>query len=249
MYLIDVQGTLIDDCDKKPINGAIEFIDNLNSKNTPYVVVTNNTKKRSVEFYSFLKSLGFNIPEDSYLDPFMVLKNSLHVKKVCCFGPDEFVEVVESLGYENTKENPEAILVTSSIDFDSEDYASMIEMVMSGAQLIGMHATSTYAKNGRRYAGVGAIMKMVSYATGSSYEVIGKPSKAFYEEALKLLHVKNFDKVEMISDDAVGDLVGVKELGAKTTLVLSGKCKSEKEALHVKNSIDKIVTNIGCLNG
>ena len=246
MYLIDVQGTLIDDKNKLPINGAVEFINNLKK---PFVVVTNNTKKPSSEFYNFLKDLGFKIPESSYLDPFMVLKNSLHVKRVCCFGPSEFIEVVESLGYKNTIQNPEAILVTSSKEFDSEDYASMIEMVMDGAKLIGMHATSIYAKDGRRYPGVGAIMKMVSYATGSSYEVIGKPSPAFYEEALKLLHVKSFEDIEMISDDAVGDLVGIKELGAKTTLVLSGKCKSEKETLHVKNSIDKIVTDIGCLNG
>ena len=245
MYLIDVQGTLIDDKNKQPINGAIEFV---NSLKEPFVVVTNNTKKPSSEFYNFLLELGFSIPKNAYLDPFMVLKNSLHVKRVCCFGPKEFIEVVESLGYENTTKNPEAILVTSSKDFDSEDYASMIEMVMSGAKLIGMHATSTYAKDGRRYAGVGAIMKMISYATGSNYEVIGKPSKAFYEEALKLLQVEDFKNIEMISDDAVGDLVGIKELGAKTTLVLSGKCKSQKEALHVKSSIDKIVPNIGCLN-
>lgn len=242
MYLVDVQGTLIDDNNKLPIDGAIEFIENLKE---PFVVVTNNTKKRSIEFYDFLKDLGFNIPKDSYLDPFMVLKNSLHVKKVCCFGPAEFKEVVESLGYENTTDKPEAILVASSINFDSLDYASMIEMVMDGAKLIGMHATSTYAKEGRRFPGVGAIMKMVSYATGSDYKVIGKPSEAFYKEALKLLHVDDFKDIEMISDDAVGDLVGIKELGAKTTLVLSGKCKSEKEALHVKSYIDRVVTNIG----
>lgn len=249
MYLIDVQGTLIDDKFKLPISGAVEFIENLNSTCTPYVVVTNNTKKPSIEFYSFLKNLGFKIPESSYLDPFMVLKNSLHVKSVCCFGPTEFTEVIESLGYKNTTKNPEAILVTSSKDFDSDDFASMIEMVMGGAKLIGMHATSTYAKNTRRYAGVGAIMKMISYATGSNYKVIGKPSEAFYKEALNLLHVEDFTTVEMISDDAVGDLKGIKELGAKTTLVLSGKCKSEEEALHVKDYIDKIVPDIGCLNG
>jgi NagD protein len=246
MYLIDVQGTLIDDKNKEPINGSLEFI---NSLKEPFVVVTNNTKKPSIEFYNFLINLGFKIPKNSYLDPFMVLKNSLHVSRVCCFGPDEFIEVIESLGYENTTKNPEAILVTSSKDFDSEDYASMIEMVIGGAKLIGMHATSTYAKDGRRYAGVGAIMKMISYASGSDYKVIGKPSRAFYEEALNLLHVKSFENIEMISDDAVGDLVGIKELGAKTTLVLSGKCKSEKEALHVKSSIDKVVADIGQLNG
>ena len=246
MYLIDVQGTLIDDKNKKAINGSIEFIDNLKE---PFVVVTNNTKKPSLEFYSFLKELGFNIPKSSYLDPFMVLRNSLHAKRVCCFGPSEFIRVIESLGYENTTASPEAILVTSSKNFDSEDYASMIEMVMAGAKLIGMHATSTYAKDGRRYAGVGAIMKMISYATSSEYEVIGKPSLPFYKEALKLLNADSFENIEMISDDAVGDLVGIKELGAKTTLVLSGKCKSEKEALNVKSYIDKIVPDIGCLNG
>ena len=249
MYLIDVQGTLIDDNDKKPISGAIEFIDNLNLHNIPYVVVTNNTKKRSEEFYDFLKKLGFNIAENSYLDPFMVLKNSLDVSRVCCFGPKEFIEVIESLGYKNNIENPDAILVTSSKDFDSEDYSKMIEMVMNGAKLIGMHATSTYAKDGRRYPGVGAIMKMISYATGSSYKIIGKPSHAFYEEALRFLEVESFDKIEMISDDAVGDLVGIKKLGAKTTLVLSGKCKNENEVLHVKDSLDRVVTSIGHLNG
>lgn len=31
-YFIDVQGTLIDDINKDPINGAIEFIDTLNEK-------------------------------------------------------------------------------------------------------------------------------------------------------------------------------------------------------------------------
>jgi len=248
MYLIDVQGTLLDDINKEPIKGSIEFINNLNSAQIPFVIVTNNTKKSSSDFYDFLINLGFNIPKSAYIDPFMVLKNSLHVKRVCCFGPDEFVQVIETMGYENTTKNPEAILVASSKNFSSLDFASMIEMVMDGAQLIGMHATSIYAKDGRRYPGVGAIMQMISYATGCEYEVIGKPSKAFYKEALKLLHVKNFEKVEMISDDAVGDLVGIKELGAKTTLVLSGKCKSEKEITHIKDKIDKIIPNIGCLN-
>jgi NagD protein len=249
VYLIDVQGTLIDDKDKLPISGALEFIDRLNDTNTPFVVVTNNTKKQSYQFHSFLRDLGFNIPNSCYLDPFMVLKNSLHVEQVCCFGPAEFRSIVESLGYKNRTQNPEAILVTSSKEFSSEDYATMIEMVVDGAKLIGMHATSVYAQNGRRYAGVGAIMKMISYASGCDYEVIGKPSSAFYKEALKLLHVESFDGVEMISDDALGDLVGIKELGAKTTLVLSGKCKSAKEAIHVESSIDKIVEDIGCLNG
>ena len=68
-FFIDVQGTLIDDKHKKPIDGAIAFIDALNARHIPYVVVTNNTKVPSGEFHHFLCDLGFSIPKANYLDP------------------------------------------------------------------------------------------------------------------------------------------------------------------------------------
>jgi NagD protein len=252
-YFIDVQGTLIDDIDQLPIDGAIKFIEHLNSNNIPYVVLTNNTKKKSTDFYEFLKKLGFTIPPSHYLDPFMVLDNGLHAKNICCFGPQEFIEVIESMGYINSIENAEAILVASSKGFDSNDYALMIEKVIGGAKLIGMHATSIYAKDGKSYPGVGAILAMIRYATGCDYEIIGKPSETFYNEALRLLNTQksghSFKDITMISDDALGDLKGIKELGAKTILVLSGKIKSEQEVCHVKDFLDGIVSNIGQING
>lgn len=247
-YFIDVQGTLIDDINKKPIEGSREFIQKLNDAKIPYVVVTNNTKQRSEDFYTFLVKQGFDIPKNNYLDPFMVLDTVTSAKNVYGFGPKQFLNVLASYGYTQDVDKPYAILIASSKDFDSEDYAKMIEYAIQGASVIGMHATSIYAKEGKRYPGVGAILQMLSFASGKSFNIIGKPSESFYKEALNLLKMQNpkieFKDVTMISDDAVGDLCGVKELGAKTILVLSGKCKSEKEVLHVKNSLDKIVQNI-----
>lgn len=247
-YFIDVQGTLLDDIRREPIIGAIEFIDTLNLKAIPYVIVTNNTKKRSEDFHSFLQAAGFDVPMANYLDPFMVLQNRVLTKDIYAFGPREFLEVLSSMGFNNTQ-NPKAILIASDKNFDSDDYALMIELVQQGAQLIGMHATSIYAKDGRSYPGVGAILEMISYATGCEYDIIGKPSIPYYERALELLNAQQsghtFADITMISDDAIGDLCGIKALGAKSVLVLSGKCKSEKDILHVRSSIDKIVTNIG----
>jgi NagD protein len=247
-YFIDVQGTLIDDEKREPIVGSIEFIDKLNAKQIPYVVVTNNTKKRSDDFYEYLVNLGFKIPKENYLVPFMVLNNILHVKDIYSFGPKEFVDVTKSLGYNNNIINPKAILIASSKDFNSDDYALMIEHIINGAKLIGMHATSIYAKDGKKFPGVGAILEMLSYATGSKYNVVGKPSQAFYEEALRILNLQksgyNFSDVVMVSDDAVGDLCGIKKLGSKSILVLSGKCQNESEVLHVKEFLDVIVKDI-----
>lgn len=252
-YFIDVQGTLIDDANKEPIDGARDFIQELNVKQVPYVVVTNNTKQSSKSFYNSLLDKGFDIPQERYLDPFMILLDIVKEKEVFCFGPQSFIDEIEAMGYVHTKEGAKAILVTSSHTFAASDYAQMIECVSGGAKLIGMHATSIYAKEGKRYPGVGAILEMLRYATGKEYEIIGKPSVHFYTKAKALLNLQNpkisIEDVVMISDDALGDLCGIKGMGAKTILVLSGKCKTEEEVLHVKKSLDEIQASIKMLKG
>ena len=249
-FFIDVQGTLISDSFKKPIEGSIEFIDSLNRSKIPYMVVTNNTKKISVDFHKFLVGLGFDIPFENYLDPFMVLDKNVKTKEVRAFGADEFIDSLKSMGYNTASKNPKAMLIGTKKDFSSSEYASMIELALGDIDIVGMHATSIYAKDGRRYPGVGAILEMISYATHKKYKIIGKPSDAFYNEALRLLNLQQnsnltFDDITMISDDAIGDLCGIKKLGSKTILVLSGKCKSEKEVAGIKDEIDEVVQDIG----
>jgi len=240
MFFIDVQGTLIDDKHRLPIAGAIEFIDFLNIENIPYMVVTNNTKQSSKDFLNFLQNLGFSIDSEHYLDPLMVLKDTLDVKNVAVYGSDEFVEVVSSMGYTSDFKSPQAVLVGIKKEFTNDDYADMIDFILNGAQLVGMHETSLYAKDSKRYPGVGAILKMLEFATGTSYTVVGKPSDNFYERAKDMLSIQtdveevstiSFKDITMISDDMKGDLVGVQNLGAKGVFVLSGKFKSANEIL------------------
>ena len=233
MYFIDVQGTLISDSDKSPITGSIEFIDMLNSKNIPYMVVTNNTKKKSEDFYNFLKTQGFNFSFDKYLDPLMLLESRVEKTSVAAYGAEEFLKTLVEMGYKLDYENPKTVLVAIKEDFSADEYAQMIDFLLSGASLVGMHETSIYAKNNKRYPGVGAILKLLEFATSVSYDVVGKPSDSFYKEALRLLRIQrddiSFGDIEMISDDVKGDLGGAKELGMKTTFVTSGKYKTQEE--------------------
>jgi len=233
MYFIDVQGTLISDSDKSPIAGSREFIAQLNATKTPYMIVTNNTKKASKDFYDYLCSIGFEFEFSHYLDPLMLLEYRLKKGSVAAYGADEFLNTLESMGYSLNYENPQSVVVAIKEDFNADEYAQMIEFILSGASLVGMHETSIYAKNSKRYPGVGAILKMLEFATSCKYSVVGKPSVAFYNEALRLLQLQDssatFEKVTMISDDVKGDLGGIKELGAKTIFVTSGKYKTAQE--------------------
>jgi len=233
LYFIDVQGTLISDVDKSPIRGAIRFINFLNNKKVPYMIVTNNTKKDSRVFYEFLKSSGFDFDFSSYLDPLMLLESRVPKVAVAAYGADEFLDTLVNMGYILDYKNPRTVLIAIKENFTSNEYAQMIDFLLNGATLVGMHETSIYAKNNKRYPGVGAILKLLEFATSSDYTVVGKPSIAFYNEALERLRKKigyiEFDKITMISDDVKGDLGGAKDLGMKSIFVTSGKYKSERE--------------------
>ena len=231
MYFIDVQGTLISDNDKSPIRGSIEFIDMLNEKNIPYMVVTNNTKKSSANFHSYLQSIGFDFGFEKYLDPLMLLESRVEKSSVAAYGAKEFLDTLVQMGYTLDYKNPKTVLVAIKEDFSADEYAQMIDYLLSGATLVGMHETSIYAKNNKRYPGVGAVLKLLEFATSVSYDVVGKPSDAFYKEALKLLQIPHakFSNITMISDDVKGDLGGAKELGMKTIFVTSGKYKTQNE--------------------
>ncbi|MEN8303857.1 MAG: HAD-IIA family hydrolase [Campylobacterota bacterium] len=233
MYFIDVQGTLISDIDKSPIRGSLAFIDMLNETSAPYMVITNNTKKSSADFYDYLNSIGFNFSFDKYLDPLMLLESHVAKEAVAAYGAEEFLDTLVKMGYVLDYENPKTVLVAIKEDFSADEYAQMIDFILSGASLVGMHETSIYAKNNRRYPGVGAVLKLLEFATSCSYTVVGKPSEAFYNESLLGIKQQNpqaeFSDITMISDDVKGDLGGAKEMGMKTVFVTSGKYKTQEE--------------------
>jgi len=233
MYFIDVQGTLISDADKSPIRGAVEFINHLNDKDIPYMVITNNTKKASKDFYDYLNSIGFKFGFERYLDPLMLLEDRVDKSLVAGYGAKEFLDTLVKMGYTLDYTNPKTVLVAIKEDFVADEYAQMIDFLLSGAKLVGMHETSIYAKNSKRYPGVGAILKLLEFATSVSYDVVGKPSETFYKEALKMLQNQqkeiDFSDITIISDDVKGDLGGAKEMGMKTIFVTSGKYKTQEE--------------------
>lgn len=233
MYFIDVQGTLISDTDKSPLRGSREFIDTLNKKKIPYVIITNSTKKSSEEFYHFLKSIGFNFEFSSYLDPLMILESRVKKESVAAYGSDEFLALLLKMGYVFNYKNPNTVLISIKENFTSQEFAQIIDFLLGGASLVGMHETSLYAKDSKRYPGVGAILKMFEFATSCSYDVVGKPSISFYAEALKIMQKQNanakYSDITIISDDVKGDLGGAREMGMKTIFVTSGKYKSADE--------------------
>ncbi|BAF69502.1 HAD-IIA family hydrolase [Nitratiruptor sp. SB155-2] len=227
-FFIDVQGTLIDDKERKPIRGSIEFIEALNENKIPYVIITNNTKHSSQDFLNYLNALGFSISKERYIDPLMVLEEVLPKDPIAAYGTEGFLHVLRAMGYRLDYNEPKAVVISVKSDYTFDEFAKINEFLLQGASLIGMHQTSLYAKGDKRYPGVGALLAMFEYACGVDSEVVGKPSRLFYEKALAKVG-GDFSEVTIISDDPQGDLIGAKKLDMKTVFVLSGKYKDAQE--------------------
>ncbi|MRJ03343.1 MAG: HAD-IIA family hydrolase [Epsilonproteobacteria bacterium] len=246
MFFIDVQGTLIDDREQRAIPGAVEFIDLLNERGIPYLIITNNTKRASSHFLAYLRSQGFQIEEDRYIDPLMVLGEVLPPTRVAAYGVKGFLETLEEMGYKLEYGDPEAVVLSVRDDYTFQEFGEIDEYLLNGARLIGMHGTSLYVHGERRYPGVGALLAMFQFATGVGGEVVGKPSPLFYRKALEKIGGEDFSQVTIISDDLRGDLLGAKALGMETILVLSGKIRNIQELqLKPEEYPDRIYPSIG----
>jgi NagD protein len=239
-FFIDVQGTLIDDENFLPLPGSIEFLDFLNKKSIPFILITNNTKRPSREFKKYLKDLGFNF--SNYIDPLMVMGDILQHKNIAAYGSEAFLNVLKHSGYTLDYNNPKAVVLGIKL-FSSEEFAEIIEFLLKGAELTGMHRTSLYSKNSKRYPGLGAVLEMFKYAVGRDYVTVGKPAEVFFERARECLKT-NYDKITIISDDLKGDLLPASRLGMKSVLVLSGKIKSIRE---INQKPDMVVENLQAL--
>ena len=70
----------------------------------------------------------------------------------------------------------------------------------------------------------GAFISGLEYATQTSAHIIGKPSKSFFDLAIKNLKIGD-DKIAMVGDDLYNDIEGANNLGFFSILVKTGKYK------------------------
>ena len=236
-FFIDIQGTLIDDKNFLPLPGAKEFLKYLNIEKIPFILVTNNSKRDSKEFRAYLQNLGFEFEEKNYIDPLMIIEKKLKNISLKPYGNENFKNIISKKF--NTSNNPDALILGIKI-FEPDEISEIIEYLLKGAKLYGMHKTSLYVKNQKRYPGLGAVLEMLKYATGMDYEIFGKPGSIFFNAAKEKIGF-NFDKITIISDDLYGDLLPAMKLGMKSVLVLSGKVKSKDK---ISKKPDEMYKNI-----
>lgn len=225
-FLCDLDGVLY--VGRRPIEGAVETIRLLRSRNIPFRFLT-NTSTRSIEsLHRVIREMGFPIEKSELFSSVRAGKEYLSKlgQPGCHFLlAEDTLKDFESFPMNNI--DPEFVVVGDI--GDAWTYQRMNEafnMLVNGAELIAMHKGRFWQTPQGLKMDEGAFVVGLEYCSGKTARVMGKPSRKMFELALEDMGLAASD-VAMIGDDLINDIQGAQQAGIAGVLVRTGKYRKE----------------------
>lgn len=243
--LIDIDGVLI--TGNKPLPGALNAIHYLNNHHVPYLLVTNTTRKSRINIWHQLKRLGFPINESHLFTASMAAVQFLREKKISRIhlllsgsALHDFKE------FKITAGNPEYLVIGDlGADLTYEKLNSAFRLVMGGTRMVALQKNRYWQTSSGLSIDAGAIVAALEFATGKRAQVVGKPRKQFFLQAVQLLN-REQKEVVMIGDDLESDIEGAQRAGLRAWAVKTGKFR-QYVLQKTKIKPDKILESIADL--
>jgi HAD superfamily hydrolase (TIGR01458 family) len=228
--LVDIDGVL--HVSGEPIPGAAEGVERLRADGHALRFVTNNTTRARARLAEELRAIGVPIEEDEIETTPLAAGKLLAGQRVlalvmAAIRPDleRNAALVDSgadavlLGGADETDETERVFTYSNL---SRAFAEL----ENGARLVCLHRNRWWQTSRGPLLDAGAFVAGLEYAAGVEAEVVGKPTRAYFEAALGELDVKPGNAV-MIGDDIEADIGGAKAIGMRAVLVRTGKFRED----------------------
>ncbi len=226
--LLDVEGVLVADKRYTAVPTATEFMARARAARVPLRLITNNTTDDKPDIIEKLSRAGFDfsLPElHTCTSAAINHLRTLSARRCFVMGNAALQEIFRAAGFEVVNDAAvDAVVVGLDLDLSFERLTTACQAIVGHrAAFIALHRNRLYPDAlGRVAPSVGAIVAAIEYATQVEPVLIGKPSPAYFKQALNELGIPP-SEVLVVSDDPLSDLAGAKRMGMRAALVLSGK--------------------------
>lgn len=227
-FLIDLDGVLY--IGDKAIEGAIESINLLRERKYPFRFVSNTTRKCRKTITEQLLTMGFDVPVEYIFTPALaataLLKNSGKHRCYLLTTGDVYRDFEGNCFY-NTSSMVDFVIIGDAgekITYDSLNTA--FRYLINGADLIALEKDRYWMAQSGLCLAAGPFVQALEFATGKTATIVGKPSKTFFELALRDMGFYA-NQVAMIGDDIFSDIGGAGSVGMQGILVRTGKYRKE----------------------
>ena len=226
--LLDVEGVLVADKRYTAVETAVDFVSRTRTAGCPFRLISNNTTDDRPTLITKLTTAGFDFTLDELHTCISAAVSRLReVGAGRCFvlGNASLRRMFTEAGFVVVDSSEvDAVVVGLDTEFTYERLAIACEAIATHkATFVALHRNRLFPDAaGRPAPSVGAIAAAVEYATGVEPILIGKPSPAYFQQALDQIDVPARD-VLVVSDDPLSDLAGARRMGMRAAFVLSGK--------------------------
>jgi len=222
--LLDVDGTLLDG--EQAIAGGPEALVRLRAGGVAVRLTTNTTRRPRSEIAAALTRAGFAVKVDEILIPASLARQRIVQsgrRRANLLIPSSAIEDFD--GVEAAGEGADWVVVGDlgpAFTFDRLNDAFL--HLRGGATLLALHKNRFWHAGQARglVLDAGPFVAALEYAAGVEAEVVGKPSRRFFELALADLGLPP-EQVVVVGDDVVNDIAGGAAARCRTLLVRTGK--------------------------
>lgn len=238
--LLDLSGVLY--VGSSPIVGALDAIHQLRAKKLPVRFITNTTRSTRTAIIKKLAKMNLDIPEDQLFTAPLAARNYIKEKNLNPFlliHPNLLPEFSEF----DRQEFDSVLLGDAGSSFTYETLNTAFRILFEGAPLFAMGDNRYFKEEDGFSLDAGPFVHALEYASGVKANILGKPAKEFFLQAIKDFHCTP-DQVVMVGDDVEADVNGASAAGLQAILVKTGKYRSDDDQ-HIRNPSVRIAVHIG----
>lgn len=237
-----------------PIAGAIEALNSLAQAGHALYFLTNNSTRSRQHYVDKLAGMGYTPSPDqimtsAYATGLYLRTLGVEGKKVYVVGEHGLAEEMALIGLEVLGEDDPrtADFVVAGLD-RKLTYAKLRrafkEIHDRGAQFVATNRDATYPMETGEIPGGGAIIAPIEVSTGVTPVTIGKPEPGCWLRILELAGATPGGAI-MVGDRPETDIMGARQVGIATALVLTGVTGAE-EVPHLPEAQrpDHVISNL-----
>ena len=226
--LLDIDGVL--HVGYEPIPGSVETLAELRERTAGVRLVTNTTSKPAREIADGLREAGFELDDAELVTPARIALRHCRERghdAVMLLVPASLHEDLEGLRDAGPNEPVDAVVLGDlGAGFTEDVLNTAFRALLDGAELIALQHNRYWRSAEGLVLDVGAWSAALEYAADVEAAVVGKPSRAFFEDALGGIGVDAASAV-MVGDDVEADIGGALDAGIQAVLVRTGKYRED----------------------
>ncbi len=250
--LLDIDGVL--HISMRPIAGAAEVVKWLERHGYPACFVTNTTTMARVTLAERLRAIGLPIDEKHLITAPVATANYIrqHYAGKRCWVLTKGDTEADFAGIQLVQSNADVVVIGGAEELLTyEAMNAAFRMLMDGAELVAMHANMYWRTSEGLRLDSGPFVRALEVASGKKAAVLGKPDRAFFEQALLSIGVAAHEAI-MVGDDIENDIAGAQRAGLRGVLVCTGKHRADSpllERVHPDALLPSIVDLPGWMEG